>query len=67
MLTYKCYGITLEDGSFLRDEYTVRVHEVDMSDALDRQDHLAAISGTLETVVGQQIESYTYVKVENAS
>lgn len=67
MITYKCYGITLENGSFLQDEYIVRVHEADMKDALDRQEHLAAISGTLESVVGYDIESYTYVRVDDAT
>ena len=67
MITYKCYGITLENGSFLQDEYTIRVHGADMKDALDRQDHLAAISGTLGGVVGHDIESYSYVRVDDAT
>lgn len=67
MLTYKCYGITLENGSFLQDEYIVRVHGVDMTDPLNRQEHLSAISGTLESVVGHDIESYSYMRVDDAA
>lgn len=67
MITYKCYGITLENGSFLQDEYIVRVHGTNMNDALDRQDHLAAISGTLESVVGYDIETYSYMRIDDAT
>jgi hypothetical protein len=67
MLNYKCYGITLEDGSFLQDEYVVGVSKVDMSDPLDRQEHLAAISGSLESVVGREIESYSYMRIEDVA
>ena len=67
MLTYKCYNITLDDGSLLQDEYGVSVPEVDLSDPLDRADHIVAISGALENVMGRYVDSFSYMKAEHAS
>jgi hypothetical protein len=67
MIHYQCYDIKLEDGSFLQEEWVVTVSKVDMSDPLDRQDHLTAISGTLESVVGRDIESFSYMRIEDVA
>ena len=67
MLKYKCYDITLEDGSFLPGSYSIDLPETDLSDPLDRQDHLVAISGSLESVVGRYVDSFSYMRIEDAS
>lgn len=67
MLNYKCYDITLEDGSLLQDSVEISMPETDLSDPLDRQDHLVAISGSLESVVGRYVDSFSYMRIEDAS
>lgn len=62
MLTYKCFDIVTEDG-IPYNSCVVTVPEHDMSCAVERQEHLVAVSGALESLVGS-VESFRYERVE---
>lgn len=69
MISYLCENIVLDDetGTNLNAKVLVRVNNGDMSTALDRYDHLVAITGALENAVGNPISRFSYNRVEDAS
>lgn len=56
---YKCYDIDREDGNVDVISCLVSVPAIDLSEAVGRQENLAAISGALESIVGP-VESFSY-------
>ena len=56
---YICTDIDADDKSKNIISCLVSVPAIDLSDAVDRQENLAAISGALESIVGP-VESFSY-------
>lgn len=69
MISYLCENIVLDDetSTSLNAKVLVRVNNGDMSTALDRYDHLVAITGALENALGNPISCFSYNRVEDAS
>lgn len=67
MNIYKCYDILLENGSVIPEGPTVEVGSFDVADPLSRQEHRVAISGALEGVIGDSVESFSYQRISDAS
>jgi len=69
MISYLCENIVLDDetSTSLDAKVLVRVNNGDMSTALDRYDHLVAITGALENALGNPISCFSYNRVEDAS
>ena len=61
MLTknYRCYDIDREESGVKVISCLVTVPVIDLSDAVGRQENLAAISGALESIIGP-VESFSY-------
>ena len=55
---YKCYDIDAHDKSKDIISCLVSVPAIDLSEAVDRQENLAAISGALESIIGP-VESFS--------
>lgn len=58
MITYKCYNIVTEDSQ-LSHSCVISVPAANMETPEDRQEHLVAMSGELEKLVGP-VESFQY-------
>ena len=56
-----------ETSTSLNAKVLVRVNNGDMSTALDRYDHLVAITGALEDALGNPVSCFSYNRVEDAS
>jgi len=69
MISYLCENIVLDDetSTSLDAKVLVRVNNGDMSTALDRYDHLVAITGALENALGNPVSCFSYNRVEDAS
>jgi len=63
MINYICDSILLEDGSIFGKDVTISVPESDLSTAEDRYEHLVSITGVLETVIGSQVEKFSYSRL----
>lgn len=59
---YKCTNITTVEGAKY-DQCFVSVPRVDLSEAVDRQENLAAVSGALESAIAYEIDSFQYEEV----
>ena len=62
MRQYNCYDIKTVNTDVEYFNCTVFVDDIDLSEAVDRQENLAAISGALENIVGE-VESFSYEEV----
>lgn len=69
MISYLCENIVLDDetSTSLNAKVLVTVNNGDMSTALDRYDHLVAITGALENALGNPVSCFSYNRVEDAS
>ena len=56
---YKCTNITTVDGAKY-DQCFVSVPSIDLSEAVDRQENLAAVSGALESAIAVALDVITY-------
>ena len=65
MRYYKCTNIKTVDGTPYN-SCTVSVPEIDLSEAVDRYENLIAVSGALESIVGE-VERFTMEEVYNAA
>jgi len=59
---YKCTNITTVDGAKY-DQCFVSVPSIDLSEAVDRQENLAAVSGALESAIAYEVENFQYEEV----
>jgi hypothetical protein len=62
MRQYNCYDIETVNKDVDYINCTVLVPTIDLTEAVDRQENLAAISGVLESIVGE-VESFSYEEV----
>jgi hypothetical protein len=62
MRQYNCYDIETVNKDVDYINCTVFVPTIDLTEAVDRQENLAAISGVLESIVGE-VESFSYEEV----
>ena len=62
MRQYNCYDIKTVNTDVEYFNCTVLVPTIDLTEAVDRQENLAAISGVLESIVGE-VESFSYEEV----
>jgi len=62
MRQYKCYDIKTVNTDVEYFNCTVFVPDIDLSEAMDRQENLVAISGALENIVGE-VDSFSYEEV----
>ena len=62
MRQYNCYDIKTVDNQNHYGTCSVIVPTIDLSEAVDRQENLAAISGVLESIVGE-VESFRFEEV----
>jgi hypothetical protein len=58
MITYRCFDIVTEDGTPYN-SFVVTVPSIELSKPEDRHEHLVAISGALENLIGP-VESFSY-------
>lgn len=65
MRYYKCTDIETVDGTPYN-SCVVSVPAIDLSDALDRYENLVAVSGALESIVGE-VERFSMEEVSYAS
>ena len=59
---YNCYDIQNVNPNVIYHNCVVSVPAIDLSEAVDRQENLAAISGALEDIVGE-VESFRFEEV----
>ena len=59
MRQYNCYDIKTVNTEVEYFNCTVFVDDIDLSEAVDRQENLVAISGALENIVGE-VDSFRY-------
>ena len=59
MRQYNCYDIKTVNTDVEYFNCTVFVDDIDLSEAVDRQENLVAISGALENIVGE-VDSFRY-------
>jgi hypothetical protein len=64
MRYYKCTDIETVDGTPYN-SCVVSVPEIDLSDAVDRYENLVAVSGALESIVGE-VERFSMEEVSYA-
>lgn len=64
MRYYKCTDIETVDGTPYS-SCIVSVPTIDLSEAVDRYENLVAVSGALESIVGE-VESFSYKEVSYA-
>ena len=64
MRYYKCTNIETVDGTPYN-SCVVSVPEIDLSEAVDRYENLVAVSGALESIVGE-VERFSMEEVYNA-
>jgi len=62
MRQYNCYDITTVNTDVKYFNCTVFVDDIDLSEAVDRQENLVAISGALENIVGE-VDSFSYEEI----
>ena len=62
MRQYNCYDIKTVNTEVEYFNCTVFVPDIDLSEAVDRQENLVAISGALENIVGE-VDSFSYEEV----
>ena len=62
MRQYNCYDIKTVNTDVKYFNCTVFVDDIDLSEAVDRQENLVAISGALENIVGE-VDSFSYEEV----
>ena len=62
MRQYNCYDIETVSKEVDYLNCVVSVPTIDLSEAVDRQENLAAISGVLESIVGE-VESFRFEEV----
>ena len=65
MRYYKCTDIETADGTPYN-SCTVSVPEIDLSEAVDRYENLIAVSGALESIVGE-VERFSMEEVYYAN
>ena len=65
MRYYKCTNIETVDGTPYN-RCVVSVPEIDLSEAVDRYENLVAVSGALESIVGE-VERFSMEEVSYAS
>jgi hypothetical protein len=65
MRYYKCTNIETVDGTPYN-SCVVSVPAIDLSDAVDRYENLVAVSGALESIVGE-VERFTMEEVSYAN
>ena len=59
MRQYNCYDIKTVNTDVEYFNCTVFVDDIDLGEAVDRQENLVAISGALENIVGE-VDSFRY-------
>ena len=59
MRQYNCYDIKTVNTDVEYFNCTVFVDDIDLTEAVDRQENLVAISGALENIVGE-VDSFRY-------
>ena len=59
MRQYNCYDIKTVNTDVEYFNCTVFVPDIDLSEAVDRQENLVAISGALENIAGE-VDSFRY-------
>jgi len=59
MRQYNCYDIKTVNTDVEYFNCTVFVDDIDLNEAVDRQENLVAISGALENIVGE-VDSFRY-------
>jgi len=64
MKYYKCTDIETVNGTPYN-SCVVSVPSMDLSEAIDRYEHRVAITGALESIVGE-VERFSYTEVEYA-
>jgi len=62
MRQYNCYDIETVSKEVDYKNCVVFVPTIDLTEAVDRQENLAAISGVLESIVGE-VESFRFEEV----
>jgi len=62
MRQYSCYDIETVNKDVDYINCTVFVDDIDLTEAVDRQENIVAISGVLESIVGE-VESFRYEEV----